>query len=331
MLVAGSLAAIFLYLALRQIVWKEILQTIHQVRIEYLVFGFFTNTIALMLRSLRWRTLVSARKKVGVMTMFWVTSIGYLGNTFLPARAGELLRSFTLGQIAGISSSYVLATALTERIMDVIALVLTGSLLIAAISNSVPGWLITTIHWMTIFGIIALVIFLLAPRFEGLIHKVISRIQFPGDWNSKFSHFVTQFLLGTQAFIHPGRAVAFIILAGLTWCMDGIGTMIFARGLNLTLSFGQALLFLAALGLASALPSTPGYIGIYQFVAVTVMPAFNISPSQALTYIIAGQAVYIITDVTWGFIGLWKLGINPKTILSGGWRQFNSNNDKSGT
>lgn len=277
-------------------------------------------------RSLRWRTLVSARKKVSAPTMFWVTAIGYLGNTFLPARAGELLRSYTLGQKEGISSSYVFATALTERIMDVIALVLTGSLLISAISDSVPAWLITTIHWMTIFGIIALVVFLLAPRFEGIIHKVIARIHFPGDWNTRLTHFVSQFLLGTQAFIHPSRAAMFTLLAAMTWCMDGIGTMIFAKGLNLTLSFGQALLFLAALGLASALPSTPGYIGIYQFVAVTVMPAFDITPSQALTYIIAGQAVYIVTDVFWGSIGVWRLGINPRALLTGKWGQANPGN-----
>ena len=331
MLIGMILAVLFLYLALRNVTWRETLETVRQVHIEYLVFGFFINSLALLVRSLRWRTLVSARKQVGVLPMFWVTAIGYLGNTFLPARAGELLRSFTLGQTAGISTSYVLATALTERMMDVIALVITGSLLITTISHTVPAWLPTTIRWMSLVGILALILFLLAPRFENFIHRFLSRIHFPERLNSGLSQFVTQFLLGTQSFVHPSRAATFIFLSGCTWLLDGFGTIMLARGLNLTITLGQSLLFLAALGLASALPSTPGYIGIYQFVAVTVMPAFGISPSQALTYIIAGQAVYIVTDVFWGSIGIWRLGIKPGAILAGKWQNIviESDSEKS--
>jgi uncharacterized membrane protein YbhN (UPF0104 family) len=50
-----------------------------------------------------------------------------------------------------------------------------------------------------------------------------------------------------------------------------------------------ALLLLAGLGLGSALPSTPGYIGIYQFVAVTVLTPFGFSRSDALAYILVAQ------------------------------------------
>jgi len=42
------------------------------------------------------------------------------------------------------------------------------------------------------------------------------------------------------------------------------------------ISFRIALLVLTALGLSSALPSTPGYVGIFQFVAVTVLAPFGI-------------------------------------------------------
>jgi len=52
-----------------------------------------------------------------------------------------------------------------------------------------------------------------------------------------------------------------------------------------------ALLLLTALGLGSALPSTPGYVGIYQFVAVTVLTPFGIGRDEALAFILVLQVL----------------------------------------
>jgi spermidine synthase len=65
-----------------------------------------------------------------------------------------------------------------------------------------------------------------------------------------------------------------------------------------------AFLLIAALGLASALPSTPGYVGIYQFVAVTVLPPFGLSRTDAIAYILVAQALAYVVIGFWGSIGL---------------------------
>ena len=52
-----------------------------------------------------------------------------------------------------------------------------------------------------------------------------------------------------------------------------------------------AFLLIAGLGLGSALPSTPGYVGIYQFVAVTVLTPFGFSRTDAIAYILVAQAL----------------------------------------
>jgi uncharacterized membrane protein YbhN (UPF0104 family) len=79
------------------------------------------------------------------------------------------------------------------------------------------------------------------------------------------------------------------------------------RMLELTIGLPQAFIFLVALGLASALPSTPGYVGIYQIVAVSLLPIFGINSSQAMTYILAFQANGVITIGLWGLVGLWRI------------------------
>ncbi len=311
---AVLLAGALLFLALRQISWAELWQTLKNVRLEYIGLAFLANSLALAARSLRWGVLDSARKRAGFLSMFWATAAGYVGNTFLPARAGELLRSLMLGKDAEISASFVLATALTERLMDVIALVLIAAAVIATVSLALPVWLFSAIRWMALAGFVALVIFLLAPRLEKWLLKILGLLHLPEKWQGRLSGLVSQFLMGARALVHPGRASAFVLLTAIVWAIDGAGNVIFSHGMGLSLGFDQALLLLVALGLSSALPSTPGYVGIYQFVAVTVLPAFGWSPSQAVAYILAGQAVNVFTISLWGLIGITRAGIKLRNL-----------------
>ena len=76
--------------------------------------------------------------------------------------------------------------------------------------------------------------------------------------------------------------------------------MLGAYGLHLHFSFTVAMLLLTGMGLGSALPSTPGYVGIYQFVAVTVLTPFGISRDAALAYILVAQASALRGDARFG-------------------------------
>ena len=73
---------------------------------------------------------------------------------------------------------------------------------------------------------------------------------------------------------------------------------------RLTTIFGALALLLASLGLGSALPSTPGYVGIFQFVAVTVLLPFGFSRTDAIAYILVAQAMGYIVIGFWGALGL---------------------------
>jgi uncharacterized membrane protein YbhN (UPF0104 family) len=67
------------------------------------------------------------------------------------------------------------------------------------------------------------------------------------------------------------------------------------------------LLLLAGLALASSAPSTPGYVGVYQIVAVGILPAFGISKSDAIAYILVLQGLSYVVYIFWGLCGLWQL------------------------
>jgi len=312
LLLAIGLAALLLYLAVRNVSWQEMLQTFSQIQPGYLVFLFLILTASLFARGLRWGTLLSSEKKIPAFIMFFATAVGYLGNTFLPARAGELLRSVMLGRKEKISSGFIFATALTERVIDVVILVLLGVISILQMKG-LPDWMTRSVGLMAALGIIALAVLIIAPRLKKIFHWLANKLPMKEQWKSKLLELLDQFLQGSQAFLHTRSALGFLGLSVVVWFLDASGLVLLAAAFRLSLSYPQALLFLAALGLSSAIPSTPGYVGIYQFVAVTLLPVFGFTTSQALTFILTSQGVNVIGVVLWGLLGFIPLGTKEDT------------------
>ncbi|MBI5931095.1 MAG: flippase-like domain-containing protein [Chloroflexi bacterium] len=316
LLLAMGLAALLLFLALRGADWDKMLTTLRRGEPLALLAAAVLLAMAYFLRSLRWRVLLTAEKPISVATVFWAMVIGYLGNSFLPARLGELMRSTMIGRKTGVSTSFALATALTERILDAISLVLFSLIAIPFLDTDIPDWLKTAATVMAVLGVVGLTGFLVAHRFEKIIHAIIGRLPIPLRFQERLSQLVGEFLLGTRAFQHPQRALIFAIMTPIIWSVDTVMSITVAGAFGLTLHPAEALLLLAALGLASAAPSTPGYVGIFQFVAVTVLVPFGFTRDEALVYIISFQAITYFIVLTWGLTGLWWLnrGKNIKSI-----------------
>lgn len=254
--------------------------------------------------------LLSAEKKVAPLTVFWATMAGYLGNNFLPARAGEVIRSAALGHKTGMSKSWVFATALTERLLDVVALVLFSLAAVFSLGRS-SQWLIKAWKVMGVVGIAGIIVLLAAPRFEGAFRRLLERLPGPTRLRERLLGILAQFLSGMRAVANPYRGSAFAGLTVLIWLTDAIGTMIGARAFGLSLTLPIAVMLLAGLGLSSAIPSTPGYVGVYQFVAVAVLVPLGFPRSGVLAYIIVAQALGYVMITVWGLLGLWRLQVKP--------------------
>jgi uncharacterized protein (TIRG00374 family) len=261
----------------------------------FLAAGCGCSCFSFFLRALRWRILLNAEERLGVGTVFTANMAGYLGNSFLPARAGELVRTFIISARSSLSKTYVLTTALSERLMDVIALVLWSSLILLG-AGAKPRWiedLSRTTAMVAAAGALAIA---LLPHMESLCQNLLRRLSLPAALKGRLLRFAGQVLLGVRAFHNVGRFLGFTVLTVAIWTTDAFGTILFAFGLHLHFSFTVAMLLLTGMGLGSALPSTPGYVGIYQFVAVTVLTPFGISRDAALAYILVAQAsAYVVT------------------------------------
>jgi len=118
-LIAGILALLLLYWSLRGIEWGRVWLSVDNVRWGFVLGGTSMTVLGFFLRSVRWRILLNLEDpSLGVATAFWATMCGYLGNNFLPARGGDLMRVLLIHRCSTLSKTYIVTTALAERIVE---------------------------------------------------------------------------------------------------------------------------------------------------------------------------------------------------------------------
>jgi glycosyltransferase 2 family protein len=306
LIVALVIAAVLLYFALKNVKWSDLVTTLAGGNLALLSLAALTLTISCLTRGLRWRVLLSAEKNLPVLTVFWATMTGYLGNSYLPARAGEVIRSVLIGEKGGISKTFSLATALTERIMDAVILVTISAVALTTLPK-LPPEMTSAMRGMAIIGVVGMAAIFVAPRMSNLIQNIINRLPVSASLRDKLGGIAMSFLTGAGALQHWGRLAQFLLYSAVLWSLDTLTGITVARAFGLSLNPAQVIILLASIGIASAIPSTPGYIGVYQFVAVTILVPFGLKDSQAVAYIVGYQGVMYFVITLWGLIGLWRL------------------------
>jgi glycosyltransferase 2 family protein len=300
------LAAGLLYLSLRGVDWHEVWRTLAGARWPFLAISGGIASTSLLLRALRWRILLNAEGRLGVGTVFWCNMAGYLGNNFLPARAGEVVRTVLIHRQGSLTKTYVLTTALAERLADAIALVLWSAIILLGGVNPKPRWITGVSGTMAVIAAAGAAAIIVLPHTSGLIEPVLLRLPL-GRFRKPLMTLAGQVLLGLRAFHQWGRFLGFALLTAAIWTMDACNAMALGSSLGLHIRFAVAMLLITGLGLGSALPATPGYVGIYQFVAVTVLAPFGIDRDRALAFILIVQAMGYALVLLYGLAGLFML------------------------
>ena len=305
-----ALAAALLYFAVRGVEWRRVWQTIEGVAWRYVVLSGLLCCGSFFLRSLRWRILLNAETRLSVGAVFSATMAGYLGNNFLPARAGELVRTFIISSRSPLSKTYVLTTALAERMMDAVFLVLWGSIVLLGV-NPKPGWL-QDVSWGTaLIGAGGAFAIAVVPHTGKLCEAILARIPMPAALRERILGVAAQVLAGLRVFHDVRRFAGFVLMTVVIWSVDAASMMIGGYAFGLGINYTVAALLLCGMGLGSAVAPTPGYVGTYQSVAVTVLTPFGISKDEALAFILVSQAA--------GYVVVTILGL-PAILRYRGWK-----------
>jgi hypothetical protein len=135
--------------------------------------------------------------------------------------------------------------------------------------------------------------------------------------------FVEAFSLGLEAFKNKKRLGYVIFISVVIWTAQAFSYYIIAKGCpEITVNFVQIYFVMIITCFAVALPSVPGFWGVWEAGSVFGLTIFMVPYKQALAYTIVNHVVQIVPVLILGFFSLifWgrniKLGVDKKQCHS---------------
>lgn len=122
--VIAALTVFFLWLFLRNANLREVGAILGSTAVHWVLIGLAANLGALILRTIRWRTLLDPDDPPPFYATFFANAVGYMSSIVLPIRASDFARPVLLSRRTSHRISGALGTILTERILDLTSILL---------------------------------------------------------------------------------------------------------------------------------------------------------------------------------------------------------------
>jgi len=301
------LSALLLWLTLRRIDMGEVGQALQAARWGFLIPAVLTYFLDLGSRSWRWSVLLRPVKRFTWRDLYSVVTIGYMGNMLLPARLGELVRVGVLHR-RGVAASAALGSIATERVLD--GLTTVGILLIASGFLPRPAWLaagLTTVTVLFVGALLALGL-LLAFRPVVIARLVPVAARFPRT--RRPIGWMDQFLDGLGALRNPRLVASAIAIGLLAWTFSMLEYYWVFRAFALPVGFVGTFFAVSAVGLSTAIPSAPGYVGAFEFAGVAVLGALGVASASAFSAVVLLHLLQIVPVTVAGLFCAWREGLS---------------------
>jgi uncharacterized protein (TIRG00374 family) len=301
-----ALAIVSLFFDVRQVI-----DTLRKADWQALTIALLVYGISYLPRARAWQLILM--DDVPFARVFMTMHVGYFLNNTLPFRMGELGRAYLLGR-TGLGFWRVFSTILIERSLDLAfaAGLLLGTLpLVLQTSNAQHSALFAG-------GVVVLalsLLYLLAlKRAWALVQFELWGARWP--WILRLgSQRLSAFLDGLAALTSFSRFLRVVVWLGFSWVMS-----IFVQYMILRAFLPSAQLLWAAFGvgaasLSVAVPSSPGFVGVFEASLVGALALLGISTSVAFAYALTTHFFYfLITGIIGGY-GLSREGESLKNIF----------------
>lgn len=294
-----------LWLVFRKIDVKDVAAEIRVARYEWLLLSIILGVFSHIARAMRWNILIrSMGYKTDTQTTFYALMVGYMANTAFP-RLGEVTRCGVLAKKKGIPFNALFGTVISERVFDMIVLLL---IMIAVIlfqlnmlREFVNKYIISYLTGMAnrdnlILAIILLIVVIVLPL--ALFRIFFNRIRKLHIYN-KVIDFLRGLLDGVKTIMRIKHKWSFLGLTVMIWTLYTLMTYtaFFALEATSGLSFFDAITVMS-LGSLGMVAPVPGGIGAYQFIVKAILTEIFLIPSEpAVSYSIilwAAQSVMIL-------------------------------------
>ena len=348
-LVAGIiLSAAALYLAFRNVPLNDLLHYLKSINYLWTIPAAFLVLVSFFIRAVRWRFILGSSYQIGIWRAFHPMMIGFMINCILPGRLGEFARPVILQKKEKVPFATGIATVAAERVFDVGALVIFAVITFAFIeinpdaqitfgnfqlNRTTLEALINRIIMMGIILIAAIIMISISFIRRG-IHRAIrtipSMVFFAGEsTKAKISaricepliRFVDNVAIGFTLIKYPKKILICALYSSLVWIIGALSWYVFSIGSpGIHLSYAEMYAVMVIVCLFIALPSVPGFWGLWEAGGVFAMSVFGVSTDAAAGFTLANHALQVFPVIFIGFISaiitsvnIWQVTYEKKT------------------
>jgi len=322
LLIGILISLVFLYLAFRKVDWGELWLALREANYWWILPNIALVILSMWMRAYRWKFMVNPIKKVKMGSLFPSVMIGFMANNVLPARLGEFVRAYSLGNKENISRSATFATIMIERVFDgfSLLLILWVSLLMYP---ELPGWIRQAGNLFLLLNLATLAFLVLievkrdlALKFFRLISKLL-----PASLSSRAEEILEKFISGLRVFRNVPSLLWILAWSIFIWVVIGISNYF------IFMAFGQypavfaSFILLGIVSLAVMLPSSPGFVGTFHAACVASFVILNLNQSVSRPFSILLHASQYVPVTLLGLYYLRKEHLSLKTLESDSMRK----------
>lgn len=303
--IAGlALSALLVWLSIRGIEFRGVIDGFRTIRCGYVLPAVAAMFLMQLLRSIRWGLILRPIGKVDQLSLFSVTSVGFLAIIAIPARLGELARPYLITKKSRIPMSSALGTIFVERVLDSLTVLIIAVL--ALFFTPLPPWLIrsSVLFLLVTLGLAAVMIRVIVRREATLriLAPLIGRL--PARYAGAVNRLIDHFIEGFRIVADPALLFSATLLSIVIWLVDvvAIYLLFLAFGLHLPVAAAFVLMIILIIGIA--IPTAPGFIGNWHYFCILGLGLFGIPKTDALTFAIIYHALSIGIVILLGLIFL---------------------------
>lgn len=306
---------LLIYLCVRNIDFKQSISLLKNADIKLIIIGIVIYISSYLIRSYRWDYILAPLKKMKLFKSFYYLVFGFFMNNILPLRLGEFVRAIVAGNKLQISRSGVFATIVVERLMDIIIFII-SFFLIALFVPNIPNWLQKSfIACAIIFGIMFVILFVMSKDEEKFL-KLLYKFHLPIKLTDIIKSIFIKFASGLKFFQNKKLFITVFIASIIIWIIEAYAykTLFLAFGLHISVI--QCLFVIVTTGIATMLPTAPGFIGAIESVGMITLGIFGIDGTIAFTAMAAIHFTEMMAIYILGFIGMIKEKISFSDLFN---------------
>jgi uncharacterized protein (TIRG00374 family) len=272
--------------------------------------------VGFWIRTIRWRLLMRPVKDASTARLYPVVLIGLMANNVMPARVGELVRAYLVGEREKVSKTAALGTIAVDRIFDGLTLVaiLAGVTAFSGTDAKVRGIGVGT---GVIFIAATLVLAALAfspNRARAIALHLLNLL--PHGLEEKLEELLDNFLSGLQSLRSPSTMVYAGALSMGSWSVETLMYYFVGTAFHLDVGFEVYFLIAAAANLALSILASPGGVGPFEVTTQAVLiDIYGVASGSAEAFALALHALLLGPVIIVGFVLLWASQVSFGEIM----------------